>query len=417
VITLVGQVMKSKSQAQDVADRAAFVLTLVAIVIGAITFVAWILFKGVFSFALERMVTVMVVTCPHALGLAIPLVIAVITGYAAKRGLLIRNRRAFEMMRNVTLVVFDKTGTLTSGIFTVTDVVPLGENDSKHVLQLAASIEAHAQHSIAQAIIKKAEQEKIMILPVSGAITIPGKGAQGMINGKKITIGNEKILDILDISEQRKEHAYVINKELAAQGKTAVYVAEDDAVVGVIAASDTIRDESFQACKDLADRGISVAMITGDNPLSAHAVAKKLGIKIVLAQVLPHQKAEKIQELQQKGAIVAMVGDGINDAPALVAATVGIAIGAGTDVAIEAADIILVQNDPRRVMDAVLLAKKMYVKMIQNLFWAISYNILALPVAAGLLYHWGIMLNPALGAVLMSLSTIIVAINSRLIRV
>ena len=415
VIKLVQKVMASKSQAQNIADKAALALTIVALSAGLVTFVAWLYFGGIVSFALERMVSVMVITCPHALGLAIPLVIVAITTLAARQGFLIRNRTAFEQAKDVDLVVFDKTGTLTEGRFQVSDLVPFGDTTEEKLLEIAASIEQQATHSIARAIVKKAIEKNISLASVTQFKTIAGKGVTAQVDDTTWYVGTQLLLEDMQLQPSNLQEALHKLKELQKEAKTPILVANGQRVIGIIAAADVVRDVSREAIDRLHARGIKTAMITGDNAQTAEVVAGLLSIDTVLAQVLPHEKAAEIESLQRKGYTVAMVGDGINDAPALVVADVGIAIGAGTDVAIESADIILVQNDPRQVVDVIDLSKLTYRKMIQNLFWAAGYNIVALPLAAGVFYNYGIMIDPAFGALLMSLSTVIVAINAQLI--
>ena len=403
VMALVEQAQKSKSRVQALADKAALVLTIVALGAGTITLFTWLGLGSTFNYALERMVSVMVITCPHALGLAIPLVIAMVAGIAARRGLLIRNKAAFEQAANLDVIVFDKTGTLTKGEFGVSDVVPLG--DEENVLTLAASLEQHSEHSIARSIVAHAKEP---LLPVQDVQAIAGVGVKGVVNGKEVRVGNVKILDQApDVPKA---------KDLEAQGKTVVYVCSETQVLGLIALADVVRPESKEACTRLLEGGYQLAMITGDNEQVAAAVATQLGIKTVFARVMPDQKAQKIIELQKQGKKVAMVGDGINDAPALVQADVGIAIGAGTEVAIESADVILTKSDPRQVADTIELSRITKRKMVQNLVWATGYNVFAIPLAAGVLAPWGIVLPPAVGAIIMSISTVIVAINARLIR-
>jgi Cu2+-exporting ATPase len=358
------------------------------------------------------MVTVMVITCPHALGLAIPLVIAMITAISAKNGLLIRNRTQFENARNVKTVVFDKTGTLTKGEFGVTDVISLGSGSNDEVLRKAASIEANSEHTIAKGIVKKAKEKQLKLFQLDRFSSIPGKGAKAYIDGEEVYVGSSGILDNANVNA---DAAGKKADEIASKGKTVVFVIAGGKVIGIIGLADMIRDGSKQAVKSLKDMGIEVAMITGDNRATAEYVSKELGLDRYFYEVLPDKKSEKIKELQKSGRVVAMVGDGVNDAPALAQADVGIAIGAGTDVAIEAADVILVENDPRDVADVIVLSRLNQRKMVQNLVWATGYNVVAIPLAAGMLYNYGIVLAPAFGAVIMSLSTVIVAVNARLI--
>lgn len=418
VIKLVSQVMESKSHAQDLANKAALILTIVALVAGTITFAAWAYFGNI-TFALERMVTVMVIACPHALGLAIPLVIAMITSLSAQQGLLIRNRLAFEEARDITMVVFDKTGTLTYGKFQVTDVISLGDKSQEEILALGASTSDFAKHGIVTAMVAKAQESGLKPLNTTNGKTIPGQGTYCKVDGKDLFVGNQKLINSIQFKssdvQSMLDKSLKIAQELMQQGKTAVFVATDESIEGIIAAADVIRPESHQACINLKERGILIAMITGDNKFNAQVVGNKLDIDKVLAEVLPQEKASEIKKLQQEGYNVAMVGDGINDAPALAQANLGVAIGAGTDVAIETADIVLVGNDPRKVVDIINLSALTRRKMIQNLLWATGYNIIALPLAAGMFYRFGVTISPAIGAIFMSVSTVIVAINSRLI--
>ncbi len=410
VMGLVGQVMESKSHAQDMADKAAFLLTTAALGIGALAFSIWV-FLAPLSYAVERFVTVMVTACPHALGLAIPLVIMVITVLAARQGLLIRSRTAFEKAAQLDMVVFDKTGTLTTGEFQVTDIVPYGQMHENELLALAASTEPFAQHSIARAIGHAAQNQGLTIPQARSGQTFPGKGVQVLINDKQLLVGNQALLAAFG-KKVNEESA----RSLTDQGKTVSFIFFGDQLEGIIALSDTLREESIVACRELQKKGIALALITGDTLPAARAVADRLRIKIVMAAVLPDRKAAEIQKLRAEGLIVAMVGDGINDAPALAAADIGIAIGSGTDVARETADIILVKSDPRQVLDVVRLSLLSRRKIVQNILWATGYNIVALPLAAGLFEAYGLSLTPALGTVLMSLSTVIVALNARLIR-
>ncbi|MDG6221784.1 MAG: copper-translocating P-type ATPase [Candidatus Bathyarchaeota archaeon] len=408
VISLVKQAQESKSKTQDLANRASALLFYVALTVGIITYVAW-LFFGYPDIALERSVTVLVIACPHALGLAIPLVVALSTSITAKNGILIRDRKAFETIRDIDVVVFDKTGTLTEGKFGVSDVVSFIPEDE--LLKLSSAVELNSEHIIAKAIVDYANEKEIKIPKIEKFKAIPGKGAQGKVNGKTVYMGSPSFIE-----EQKIE----INDErilsLQKQGKTVVFSVVDGKLAGAFALSDRIREVSKEAVKELTRNGIKVYMLTGDAKEVAASVSEELGITDYFAEVLPDQKAEKISSLKAKNLKVAMVGDGINDAPALVTADVGIAIGAGTDVAIESADIILVRNDPRDVVKVVNLSRKTYSKMIQNLWWAAGYNIFAIPLAAGILYNFGIIVSPAIGALLMSISTVIVAVNSQTLR-
>ena len=410
VIDLVRQAQESKSKTQDLANRAAVWLTLLALGGGMITLFIWlVIMRQDFAFALERTVTVMVITCPHALGLAVPLVVAVSTAISARNGLLIRNRAAFETARNIQAIIFDKTGTLTEGKFGVTEIVILnGEMDEKQMLTYAASVEVHSEHPIAKGIVDFSEETH----DVSEFKAIPGKGVQGKVNGKEVKVVSPGYLHEQSIEIQHKQ-LDGLNK----QGKTLVYVLIDDKVVGAIALGDIIRPESRDAISRLKQMGIHTMMLTGDNKQVAKWVSDEVGLDEFFAEVLPHQKSAKIKEVQARGLIVAMTGDGVNDAPALAQADVGIAIGAGTDVAVETADIVLVRSNPQDVASIISLAKATYKKMVQNLAWATGYNAFAIPLAAGIFYNYGILLSPAMGAVLMSFSTVIVAINARFLKV
>jgi len=412
VVELVRAASESKSKAQDFANRAAFWLTLIAVTAGVVTLIGWLTLGKEFVFALERMVTVMVITCPHALGLAIPLVIAVITALSAQNGLLIRNRTAFENARNLQMIVFDKTGTLTKGEFGVSDIISLGDWSENDLLRKVASIEANSEHTIAKGIVKKAKEKNLKLSKAEKFEAIAGKGAKAQVEGEEIFVGNKGIFDIANVKSVEAEKKM---EEIASQGKTIVFVISGKKIQGIVGLSDIIRDESKEAVGKLKDLGLEIAMITGDNNATARYVAGELGLDTYFAEVLPDKKSEKIKQLQRQGKKVAMVGDGVNDAPALAQADVGIAIGAGTDVAVETADVILVKNDPRNVVDVIALSRATQRKMVQNLVWATGYNIFAIPLAAGILYKYGIILVPAVGALVMSLSTIIVAINARLI--
>lgn len=408
VIELVREAQESKSRTQDLANRAAMILTVVAVVGGAITLVSWLfLTKQSLEFAIERAVTVMVIACPHALGLAVPLVVAVSTTIAATHGLLIRDRAAFEKSRDIDAVIFDKTGTLTEGKFGVTDTIVFSSLFSeKEVLCLAAAVETHSEHPLAKGVVAAAPEK----WAVNDFKAIPGKGAEGRVDGKKVTVVSPGFLKENRISIPSKEGEIA---RLSSQGKTVVFVLVEGSLAGAIALADIIRTESRLAIQHLQRLGIKCMMLTGDNKLVARWVAEEIGLDEYFAEVLPHQKSEKIKEVQSRGLIVAMTGDGVNDAPALAQADIGIAIGAGTDVAIEVADIILVRSNPQDVVAIIDLARVTYKKMLQNIWWASGYNIIAMPLAAGVLYGMGILLSPALGAVLMSVSTVIVAVNAR----
>ena len=413
VIELVRQAQETRSRTQDLADRAALWLTIIALSAGAATFVAWLTAGRELYFALERTVTVMVIACPHALGLAVPLVIAVSTTLAARRGLLIRDRSAFERAHELDAIVFDKTGTLTEGRFGVTDVVALDGRSEADVLRLAGAIESRSEHPIAAGIVR-AVAERALRYPAPAEVTaIPGKGARGIVEGTEVKVVSPGYVRELGLGP--RESGGQIQR-LLDQGKTVFYVVADGKVIGAVALADVIREESRDAVRRLQRRGIKTIMLTGDSAAVADWVAQELGLDEYVAEVLPDQKATKIRDLKARGLTVAMVGDGVNDAPALVEADVGIAIGAGTDVAIESADIVLVRSDPRDVAAIVELARATYRKMVQNLWWATGYNAVALPLAAGALYGVaGVLLSPALGAVLMSASTVIVALNAQLL--
>jgi len=409
VIELVRAAQESRSRTQDVANKAALWLTIIAITAGSVTLIVWLAIGKSFTFSIERTVSVMVIACPHALGLAVPLVVAVSTALAARSGLLIRDRSAFETARLLQAVVFDKTGTLTEGRFGVSDVVLLSsEFDEESLLATAAAVESRSEHPIARAIVDEARRRGLDVPGLEGFRALPGKGARAEVDGREVLVVSPGYLE---------ENGIVVDdpkvEEIAAQGKTVIFVIAEGKPAGAIAMADVVRTESREAVSRLKEMGVECMMLTGDNRHVAEWVAGELGLDDYFAEVLPHQKSEKIKEIKARGLIVAMVGDGVNDAPALAEADVGIAIGAGTDVAVESADIVLVRNDPRDIVAIVGLARATYKKMAQNLVWATGYNAFAIPAAAGVLYPVGILLTPALGAVFMSLSTIIVAINAR----
>ncbi len=410
IIEMVRKAQGSRSRQQDLANRVAFWLTLVAIGAGILTMAAWLLAGKEFVYALERTVTVLVITCPHALGLAIPLVIAVSTSLGAKNGLLIRNRVPFERSRNLDAIVFDKTGTLTEGRFGVKEVRPFNDRDKDDVLRLAAAIENQSEHPIGGAIVEAASERNLDLPEVSDFESITGKGAGAEVDGRSIKVVSPGYLKDHDIERSSEE------EDLSEGGQTVVYVLAGDEPLGLISLSDRVRESSKAALKSLRKRGIKLMMITGDNESVAKSVAEELGLDDYFASVLPGEKADKIKALRKEGLRVAMVGDGVNDAPALAEADLGIAIGAGTDVAAATADVILVQSDPRHVDRILELARRTYRKTLQNLWWAAGYNIIAIPLAAGVLVWAGILLNPAIGALVMSASTVIVAINARLLR-
>jgi Cu2+-exporting ATPase len=410
VIELVKQAQQSRSRTHDVANRAALALTVVALTVGIGTLIAWLLLGRPFEFAIERMVTVMVIACPHALGLAVPLVVAVSTTISATNGLLIRDRSAFERSRNLDAVVFDKTGTLTEGRFGVTDVVPLGNLSEEEVLRLAAALETQSEHPIATGIVDEARRRELTLPAAQRFSAIPGKGAEAEVDGGKV-----KVVSPGYLRESGVNSALEKVSGLREQAKTVVFVLLDDEVVGAVALADVIREESRDALAELKRMGVRAIMLTGDATAVAKSVAEELGLDDYFSEVLPHEKSDQIREVKSRGLTVAMVGDGVNDAPALVEADVGVAIGAGTDVAIESADIVLVRSDPRDVPAIVTLARSTYNKMVQNLWWAAGYNIVAIPLAAGVLSSFGVMLSPPMGAVLMSASTVIVALNAQLL--
>lgn len=409
VIDVVRQAQESRSRGQNLADRAAFALTLVALTVGVVTLAAWLVLGRTFEFSLGRSITVMVIACPHALGLAIPLVVAVSTSLGAKRGLLIRDRAAFERSRKVNAVVFDKTGTLTEGRFGVAEVWSFAGHDEEDILVLAASVERHSEHPIAQGIVRSAEGRKLDLLPVDGFSAIPGKGVVATVDRRRLSVVSPGYL-----REEGIEPPSIDKKD---RPLTVVYLLDGGRPIGAVGLADEVRAESKEVVKRLRDLGVRTIMITGDNEDVARWVADELRLDEFHAGVFPRHKAERVKDMQRKGLVVGMVGDGVNDAPALVQADVGVAIGAGTDVAIESADIILVKNDLRNVLDLFFLARSTWRKMVQNLGWATGYNVVAIPLAAGVAAGAGVVLSPAVGAALMSAGTIIVAINARLLRV
>ncbi len=408
VINLVKEAQESRSRTQDLANKAAGLLFYVALATGIITYLAWFTFRTP-SFALERSVSVLVIACPHALGLAIPLVVALSTSITAKSGILIRDRKAFEMVKDVNAIIFDKTGTLTVGDFGVSNVVSFIPEEE--LLKYAASVELNSEHIIAKAIVDYARDRGTEIPEAQEFKAIPGRGAYGKVGDIEVYVGGPNLLSEMDLEVDDEKV-----EELQAQGKTVVFAVVDGKPAGAFALSDQLRKESYQSVKELKERGLKVYMLTGDSEEVAKWVAEELEIDDYFAQILPNEKAEKVKSLRNAGHKVAMVGDGINDAPALVTADVGVAIGAGTDVAIESADIILVKNDPRDVSRVIELSQKTYSKMVQNLWWAAGYNIITIPLAAGVLSGQGIILPPAIGALIMSLSTVIVALNSQTLR-
>ncbi len=406
IMRMVAAAQASGSRAQALADRAAALLFYVAVGAAAITLVAWLLL-GEPEEALIRTATVLVIACPHALGLAIPLVIAISTSLGARNGLLVKDRLALERARELDVVVFDKTGTLTKG---EPVLAAMSARDERELLRLAAGVEADSEHPLARAIVAAAMSRGIEAAPVTSFETMPGRGARANADGRMVAVGGPRLLADLELTADPAGDAW------AADGMTVLHVVVDDRVLGVLALEDEIRPESREAVDALHSLGLKVAMITGDAQAVADAVARRLGIDEVAAQVLPAAKADAVRRFQAGGRRVAMVGDGVNDAPALATADVGIAIGAGTDVAVESAGIILVRNDPRDVVGAITLSRATYRKMIQNLVWATGYNVIAIPVAAGILAPWGFQLPMAVGALAMSLSTVIVAANAQLLR-
>ena len=420
IMRLVEQAQNSRSRAQALADRAAFWLTLVALGAGALTLVGWLAVGADPAFAVERLVTTLVIACPHALGLAIPLVIAISTTIGARNGLLVRDRRGLEEARTLTSVVFDKTGTLTRGEFGVVGITTADGLSDVDALRLAAAVERDSEHTIAQGIVRTARERSVDVPRGESFLALPGVGVQANVEGRGLLMGGPALLRSRPV--QLPASLRTAAEQAALRGQAAIYLVEqangrgEAQGLAVFSVADVIRPESREAIQALHNEGIEVVMLTGDSRAVAEAVAADLGIDKVFAEVLPEQKAGKIKELQQSGKRVAMVGDGVNDAPALVTADVGIAIGAGTNVAVEAGDIVLVRNDPRDVSRIIRLSRASYRKMIQNLWWAAGYNVLAIPLAAGVLASRGIVLSPAVGAVLMSLSTVIVAINAQLLR-
>ncbi len=415
---LVAEAKPSKSRPQLLTDRTAFYPTQLALATGTLTFVLWLVAKAGMVFATERLVAVLVITCPHALGLAVPLVASISTTMAARNGLLIKQRLALEAARRIDIVLFDKTGTLTRGEFGVDTIIPVAKASEAEVLRLAASVNSHSEHPIAKAMTGEARQRGLKLMEVKNFQRIAGKGARGEIEGKKIVVGNELLLQEANAKfpENVVENLRKQIGQLASQGKTVTYVIAERKLIGAIALADVIREESKSAIGALKAMGLKTAMITGDSEDVAAWVAATLGIDEHFAKVLPSEKAQKVKLLQSRGLKVAVIGDGVNDAPALTQADLGVAIGAGTNVAIESAGIILVKNDPRDIVRIIKLSRLTYTKMIQNLFWATGYNVIALPLAAGVLASKGILLEPALAAVFMSLSTVIVAVNALFLR-
>lgn len=415
VMRLVAEAQASKSRLQMLSDRAAFYLTIVAVAGGGITFVAWLIAGAEVGFAVARLVAVLVIACPHALGLAVPLVASISTTKAAQNGFLVKQRIALEAARTIDAVLFDKTGTLTKGEFGVVNIWNTKDGNKKdEILELAASLDALSEHPIAKAVVAKAKEQGLSLKEPKKFEVLKGRGVKALIDEKEVMVGGPAFLEDIgiDISSDLSKQI----QDAGEKGQTIIFTVKDQKLLGAIALADVIREESREAIKSLKEMGVRSSMITGDSEDVAKWVSDELGIDEYFARVLPHQKSEKVKELQKRGLKVAMVGDGINDAPALTQADLGIAIGAGTNVAIESAGIILVRNDPRDIAKIVRLSRLTYSKMIQNLFWATGYNVVALPLAAGALAFKGILLQPALAAVFMSASTVIVAINAVLLR-
>lgn len=414
IMRLVAQAQTSRSRAQALADRAAFWLTIVALGAGVVTFIAWMGIGDDVAYAVERTVTVLVIACPHALGLAVPLVVAISTTLGAQSGLLVRDRRGLEEARLLNAVVFDKTGTLTLGSHRVVDMSLAAGQEAHEALRLAAAAEQDSEHPVARAIVASARDRSVQVPGARGFTALPGHGVEAEVDGRLVAVGGPGLLGRQQLAAPPELQAFA--GTATAAGQSVIYLVVDGQVRAAFAVADAIRPESQEAVDRLHALGIEVAMMTGDSQAVADTVARELGIDTVFAQVLPEEKAARIESLQRQGRRVAMVGDGVNDAPALVTADVGIAIGAGTDVAVEAGDVVLVRSDPRDVARIIGLSRASYRKMVQNLWWAAGYNIIAIPLAAGVLAGYGLVLSPAIGAVLMSLSTVIVALNAQLLR-
>jgi Cu2+-exporting ATPase len=414
IMRLVEQAQTSHSRAQVIADRAAYWLTLAALGAGALTLIGWLAIGAEPAYAIERLVTVLVIACPHALGLAVPLVVAISTTLGARNGLLVRDRRGLEEARLLNAVVFDKTGTLTLGEHRVVGAQAAAGVDASEALRLAAGIEQDAEHPVAKAIVTSATEKGLTVPRVANFEAIPGYGVQADLDGRRLVVGGPNLVRRDQIAVPAEIEAFA--EEAARRAESVVYLIENGRALAAFSVADAVRPESAEAVRQLHAQGLKVVMLTGDARAVAEAVGRDLGIDTVFAEVLPEDKVAKIRELQQQGLRTAMVGDGVNDAPALVAADVGIAIGAGTDVAVEAGDVVLVRSDPRGVPRIIALSRATYRKMVQNLWWAAGYNIVAIPLAAGALAPIGVVLSPAAGAVLMSVSTVIVAINAQLLR-
>ena len=414
IMRLVEQAQQSKSKTQVLADKAAGWLFYIALASALLTAIAWTLADAFNLQVLERVVTVLVIACPHALGLAIPLVVAITTAMGARNGILVRNRLALEAAREIDIVIFDKTGTLTEGRFGVVDIATADGWEANRAVALAAALEGDSEHLIAQAIRRLARDRKLTLPPIQDFSALKGRGVQAVVEKETYLVGGPRLLEMLGLKSEANIAAFTETANRNAQ--TVVYLTTKDRIIAAISITDVIRPESKQAIEELNRMGIEVAMLTGDSKAVANAVASQLGIQRVFAEVLPEHKDQKVVELQKQGKRVAMVGDGVNDAPALTRADVGIAIGGGTDVAIESAGVILVNSNPLDVVKIFKLSRASYRKMLQNLWWAAGYNIVAIPLAAGVLVSWGILLSPAVGALLMSVSTIVVALNAQLLR-
>jgi Cu2+-exporting ATPase len=414
IMRLVEQAQASRSRAQALADRAAFLLTVAAVAAAIVTAIAWLAVGADGEFVVERVVTVLVIACPHALGLAIPLVIAISTTVGARAGLLVRDRRGLEEARRLDVIVFDKTGTLTLGEHRVVGVRTISGVTVEDALRAAAAVERDSEHSVARAVVRTAEERRLAIPAATDFAAIPGQGVRATVEGRERMVGGPNLLRQLGIG--LPADLQELADERARQGQATVYLVESGRVLAVLAVADAVRPEAPAAIRRLHAMHVEVQMLTGDSRAVAEAVARELRIDAVHAEVLPDRKAETIEALRREGRRVAMVGDGVNDAPALATADVGIAVGAGTDVAVEAGDVVLVRSDPRDVPRIIELSRASYRKMIQNLWWAAGYNIVAIPLAAGVLARWGVLLHPAVGAVLMSVSTVVVAINAQLLR-
>jgi Cu2+-exporting ATPase len=414
IMRLVKEAQESKSKTQLLADRAAAFLFYAALGSAVLTAVLWIIATGFNVEVLKRVVTVLVIACPHALGLAVPLVVSLTTAISARNGILVRDRLALEAARDLDIIIFDKTGTLTKGEQGVVSIITQDGVSENEALALAAGLESDSEHAVARAIVAAAQEHEVESATVSDFTALKGRGVKGMVDGTAVYAGGPRLLEHLEI--QLPESIANFSQEAGEKGQAVIYLIRDEAVIAAFALADVIRPESRQAIQKLHEMGIEVAMLTGDSEDVAKAVAKELNIDHYFAEVLPEDKDKKVSELQKQGKKVAMVGDGVNDAPALTRADIGIAIGSGTDVAVESAGLILVRSNPLDVVKIITLSKASQRKMLQNIWWAAGYNIIAIPLAAGVLAPWGIDLPPAVGALVMSLSTIIVALNAQTLR-